>query len=484
MRRIAIALVWAWTIGLPVGAQEPEVPAAEVEAQDPAERKRRLEFQQDRARAQLAELEDRMFQLAELLRSSEPDDSARLVLGLRKAREELIHDEMEEIRRLIAEEKWTEAEERQRQVLFRLEELRDLLLSTDLDLLLKLERLRRLNAALARLGQVEDALLEQGESLRDIEQESDDQKRRRRLRGALLGAEENRSLAEVLEGEVDEALGSQPAAREGMNEAIGSMLETENALEGAALGEARAETERTGEALDRVEGELRRAREELLWELQPYIRRTLIDSLARMRDHQEEVNGAMRQALIDADEASGEPIEEAVLDERVASRLFDRQRTFDDILRDTAQLVAETEFSVAMPSVLEYMRLWEQPILEALPEGVIQRQDLAAGRRNHAKLEAVLDILLEEENRWNKNRRRETRRIIKLVSELKGARTMQGSIRDDTAWLDSLEEGSPYSHRGEAILNTMQDLEARLTDMMEELDARYWSEMTQGAQEG
>ena len=45
-----------------------------------------IKFQQEKARAHMRELEDRMFRLAKLIRETQPDDSARLLLGVRKAR--------------------------------------------------------------------------------------------------------------------------------------------------------------------------------------------------------------------------------------------------------------------------------------------------------------------------------------------------------------------------------------------------------------
>src|SRR5690349_3434996 len=43
-----------------------------------------LQFQQKNAQAQMQELEERMYRLAELTRQSEPDDSARLILAVKK----------------------------------------------------------------------------------------------------------------------------------------------------------------------------------------------------------------------------------------------------------------------------------------------------------------------------------------------------------------------------------------------------------------
>jgi len=56
-----------------------------------------LQFQQKNVAAQMQELTERMYRLGELTREAEPDDSARLLLAVRKARESLIIEQMKEI---------------------------------------------------------------------------------------------------------------------------------------------------------------------------------------------------------------------------------------------------------------------------------------------------------------------------------------------------------------------------------------------------
>src|SRR3982751_453853 len=48
-----------------------------------------LQFQQKTIQAQMTELQERMFHLAELTREMEPGDSAKLVMAVRKARDAL-----------------------------------------------------------------------------------------------------------------------------------------------------------------------------------------------------------------------------------------------------------------------------------------------------------------------------------------------------------------------------------------------------------
>src|SRR5215203_6534589 len=55
-----------------------------------------LQFQQKNAQAQMQELQERMYRLAELTREAEPDDAGRLLMAVRKAREQLIIEQMKE----------------------------------------------------------------------------------------------------------------------------------------------------------------------------------------------------------------------------------------------------------------------------------------------------------------------------------------------------------------------------------------------------
>src|SRR5579864_5573519 len=57
----------------------------------------KLQFSQKEVQALMQELQERMFHLADLTKQVEPDNSTRLLLALKKAREQLIVEEMKEI---------------------------------------------------------------------------------------------------------------------------------------------------------------------------------------------------------------------------------------------------------------------------------------------------------------------------------------------------------------------------------------------------
>jgi hypothetical protein len=136
-----------------------------------------LGFRQSEVASQMGELEERMFRLAEAIRQLEPENSSRLMLGLKFAREELILHQMKDTQALLGKLNLGEAAAEQKHLLSKLQRLHDMLLSADLDLQMRLERLRELREILRRLEKaVKEEKREQQQSLevaaleKDIEQ--------------------------------------------------------------------------------------------------------------------------------------------------------------------------------------------------------------------------------------------------------------------------------------------------------------------------
>lgn len=111
----------------------------------------RLSFDQSKVAAEMTELEERMFRLAETLKSVEPENSSRLRLALKNAREELILHQMKGTQEVLRQLKLGEALTEEKQILAKLQRLHDLLLSMDLDFQMRLERLRLIREALRQL---------------------------------------------------------------------------------------------------------------------------------------------------------------------------------------------------------------------------------------------------------------------------------------------------------------------------------------------
>ena len=143
------------------GVFDDETPAAKKDKPKPADGaapaptdRDALGFTQENAAAQMAELEERMFRLSEALRGLEPENASRLRLALKFSREELILEQMRETHKMLKDTQLTRAETEVKELLAKLQHLRDVLLAEDLDFQLKLARLRQLRESLGQLDRI------------------------------------------------------------------------------------------------------------------------------------------------------------------------------------------------------------------------------------------------------------------------------------------------------------------------------------------
>ena len=111
-------------------------------------------FTQENAAAQMTELEERMFRLSEALRGLEPENASRLRLALKFSREEQILDQMRETHGLLKDAQISKAETEVKELIAKLEHLRNLLLSEDLDFQLKIARLRQMRETASQLSRI------------------------------------------------------------------------------------------------------------------------------------------------------------------------------------------------------------------------------------------------------------------------------------------------------------------------------------------
>ena len=111
-------------------------------------------FTQENAAVQMTELEERMFRLSEALRSLEPENASRLRLALKFSREEQILDQMRETHSLLKDAQISKAETEVKELIAKLEHLRNLLLAEDLDFQLKLARLRQMRETASQLARI------------------------------------------------------------------------------------------------------------------------------------------------------------------------------------------------------------------------------------------------------------------------------------------------------------------------------------------
>lgn len=133
--------------------REKPKPRSETKKSDVTDRDT-IGFTQQNVAAQMSELEERMFRLSEALKSLEPENASRLRLALNFSREELILAQMKEAQKLLTEAQLANAETEARELLAKLEHLRQILLAEDLDFQMKLARLRQMREAMGQLERI------------------------------------------------------------------------------------------------------------------------------------------------------------------------------------------------------------------------------------------------------------------------------------------------------------------------------------------
>ena len=110
-----------------------------------------LSYRQSKVSAEMTELEERMYRLSEALKRLEPENSSRLMSGVKYARAELIQHEMQEIEKILNKSDYKLASGQEKDLLVKLARLEQMLLSTDLDLQMQLQKLRQIREILHRL---------------------------------------------------------------------------------------------------------------------------------------------------------------------------------------------------------------------------------------------------------------------------------------------------------------------------------------------
>jgi hypothetical protein len=301
----------------------------------------RMEFTQKNVQAQMQELQERMFRLAELTKEAEPDNSTRLLLAVRKAREELIIEQMKEILEKLASKDLTNATAETKAVLVKLNDLRALLIATDLDLQLQLARLRALNAVIKK---VDTAIREEkkqeantGELAKKPEPKPGE------LEAAKKEQEANRKRAEEA-AEAAKAMGNMDKATTPLGASGKSMSQAEGSLGQSKPGEAGQSQADATKKLEEARNALEKERQQVLAELQKQVRKVVQDNLQDMLDRQVAIRGAT-EAL------------SPKLKERAAvmqlQQLAPAEERIATICQTTLSLVNETEFSVALPPALE-----------------------------------------------------------------------------------------------------------------------------------
>ena len=305
-----------------------------------------ISFRQKTVQAQMQELQERMYRLGEMTREAEPDDSARLLMAVRKAREGLIIEQMKEVLDVIAQNDLDRASDDQTQVLVKLEELKKLLTTTDLDLELQLQRLRDLNKAIAQLDSAIKDEKRQRDHTSSLAKAPTTQPLTQPLNGAKQEQQQTRHTTETVAQTVKD-LGPAPAkAGDVLGSACQSMSMAETSLGGAKAGNASSQQSQAVDQMQKARDQLDGERQKIMEELEREVRKQVVLNLMEMLDRQKAVREAS-EAMVGT--MGGEPSGSMI---GRAKQLASSETSIITIGDQTLSLIEETQFSVALPPAL------------------------------------------------------------------------------------------------------------------------------------
>ncbi|HEX8325088.1 MAG TPA: hypothetical protein VF595_14380 [Tepidisphaeraceae bacterium] len=301
-----------------------------------------VQFLQQTISAQMQELQDRMFRLSELTRQLEPDDSAKLVLAVQRAREALIVEQMKDVIERLGRRDLGRAADDQRQVLAKLETLKQLLLSSDLDLQAQLQQLRKLEAALKQI----DAITKQQQSHRADTAAQAKQTDTAKLPALQQDQTATRQATQSVTQTVQTLGADAVNAAQSLGGASAKMGSAAASLGGNKPAEATPSQDGALEDLASARKELEAQRQKILTELDRSVRKQVLANLQDMLERQK----TLREAETSLASTAAGGNRDAQLSVRRLALAEQRIVTVND---QTLELIRQTEFSIALPPALE-----------------------------------------------------------------------------------------------------------------------------------
>jgi hypothetical protein len=388
----------------------------------------KIKFEQDKAHAHMRELEGRMFRVAELLRQTQPDDSARLLMGVTRSREQLIVEEMREAAELIGTLDLNKATAEEKELIAKLEELKRLLLTNDLDLELKLEQLRKIREAQDSLAKLTARERQQHAQTKPLA--SNPKNNPNTLAGLKNNEHRNQRSGEDLEQLIKRIGPTAAPAAGAMNGACQSMG---SACSGLGGGQCKSASENQGKAIEKLNQAavaLREAESQLKKEIESLARQRVIENLTKMIAQQKQVREATRRLV----PRVAEKQRQALLAVRQLAPL---EETIAGLCRSSIELVEITQFSVVLPSALGSIEGDMNTVADALRDGKADDELVATQKRIEADLQALLDAMKEAANATYPSRCKGCKcDKNKLLAEVRMLRWMESGLNRDTLVVD------------------------------------------------
>ncbi|MFN0198339.1 MAG: hypothetical protein ACKVT0_16450 [Planctomycetaceae bacterium] len=415
----------------------------------------KLQFDQDKAQAHMRELEDRMFQLANLIRNTQPDNAARLLMGVRRARDELIVERMKQVSELISELDLTDATAEQKEIIARLEELKKLLLSTDLNLEMKLEQLRKIREARAALGQLIDKEQKQNQQTDAAAKNNASDKQQNKALAAnekrnQRTGEDLQQLIKQIGSNCEEAANSVGAAGKKMGSA------------GQKLGqsqpkEAGEDQKKALEDLAKADEQLAEEERKLQEELAATARQRVMEQIRQMIVQQIKIRETTEKLVPRVREQN----ENALLAVR---RLVVAEDRIVDLCQQAIGVTEMVQFSIVLPMALDSVKSQMLAVSEQLAKSHADERLVEDQRQIETELQMLLEAL-EAAAKSSQSKKEGQGKCkgcqgdqFKLLSEVKMLYLMEAALHRETRQLQADQlAGQPVDPARQLTLSKKQE---------------------------
>lgn len=434
-------------------------------------------FQQSKVAAEMTELEQRMFRLSEALKKIEPENSSRLMSGVKYARNELILHEMQEIKEILLKADYNTAGSRQKELLAKLERLEQLLLSNDADLQAQLQQLRLLRDILGRLDRAikeEDRQqkLSANAAKKDAETLNQEQ-----YNGMRREQEQNHSASDKI-GDMLRELGDPGAGALGeLTRATGSMSSAEQQL-GQRQAEPAAKSQ--AEAL----ASLKYAREQLaqqelrlLNQIRAEVKKRVLEGITLMIERQAAVRQSTERLVPRTKEGSRQALTSVVA-------LSKSEEEIMNIGNELIALVEETEFGIVLPAALRSIMDEMDDVKNQLAAGEATDEVVEAERQIEADLKALLEAMKRLPSSASSGLRPgnlddQERELNRLIAELKMVRILQVRINHDTKRTDAnrAAELTSLSAEMQRKIQSIHDRQQDVHDVTDKLNMQRGTDL-------
>ena len=462
-------------LAVPMSTQAQAIQGEEATEADGAK------FQNERARQHMLELEQRMFNLAEQLKESQPEDAQRLVMSFERSREKQLVERMSDVSGLIGGLELNEASAKIDDVISELQAIKKLLLTADLEAAIKQEQLRKIKEAIKDLEAIE-AQEAENQNQSDKLAESGDPNAAA-MKGVGEAEERNKEATDRLNdkiGDINPADEDLKEAQKALGQASGKMSEASGQL--SKGGSPSGASESQGDArkkLSDAKKKLKAAEAKLKEELEKKIRGLVVDNLRAMLKQQTQIREQLEIVSDQADQGNARAI--------VQVRSFAApEQEIIVLAEETIELTELVEFSVALPPALAAVRDRMVFLVDDYSAGLGGPAVVASTIRVEKDLEALIDAMeMSNANQDPKDqdpkdgdpREQEKREVNQILAELRMLKIMQVATNENVIRLEQTRQSGDLP---QSVLRQREEMTRDQQDRVREATAELRKRAMQG----